>query len=159
MMFLVALLRETCSKPLSMALFLWVDLLLRSPMPRFLPFLLEDRLPPTEKEKQTSHQIFFFFSTCKNRNILNFLNRTGNKLGAGVAVLFLERTHLLAFLSNPGLSFLTLQSLGHHPREEVGGGTGRARLSLEKITARLCLSSIQGILIAMDGPMKQGHLA
>lgn len=146
MMFLVGLLREPFSNPLSKLSFYWSSFYwghLRRDFlfSRCLPFPLEDRVPPTEKEKQTSHQIFLLHISAKSE-YYKLATIKGTSLELALHI-FLECTHLLAFLSNPSLSFLTLQSLGRHPREQVSGGTGWTRLSLDK-SQRQSVSGLSG---------------
>lgn len=128
--------RRTFQQPTEQAPLLRVYFLLRSPfffaLPTFSP--RRPRSPCGKDEKQTSHQIFLLQISAK---LEYFKLLTIKGTGRGLAFyLFLESTHLLPFLSNPSLAFLALHSLGHHPREQVSGGTGRTRLSLDKSQPR-----------------------
>lgn len=76
--------------------------------PHYLPFPLEDRVPPTEQEKQTSHQIFLLHISAKSEYFKLAVIK-GTSSGAGPASIF--RTHSLARLS------VQSQPLLSHPSE------------------------------------------
>lgn len=82
--------------------------------PHYLPFPLEDRVPPTEQEKQTSHQIFLLHISAKSE-YFKLAAIKGTSSGAGPASIFrthsLVRTHSLARLS------VQSQPLLSHPSE------------------------------------------
>lgn len=78
----------------------------RFPFSHYLPFLREDRVPPTEKEKQTSHQIFHISAKLEHFKLLT-IKGTGFQAG----VVFIFRPYSLARLS------LQSQPLLSHPSE------------------------------------------